>query len=103
MFSHCLKHQAEERGGIELIMIGDGAEICGAKSASQTAIGFKMVCDNAMDPMNPDRRLTYDTLDNNGCRVYRNVQSMNNCYVTRISLCNKMKEMVDVVMRPQFE
>ena len=41
MFSLGLKHQVEEWGGIELIMTGDGAEIFGLKSASQTAIDFK--------------------------------------------------------------
>ena len=58
--AHGLIDIARSEDSIEIIMTGDGAEICGTKGASQTAIGYKMIDARAMDPTNLSCNLTVD-------------------------------------------
>ena len=44
--------KATKVGDIEFIMTGDGVAMCDARKAGQTAIGFRVVDYDAMDPMN---------------------------------------------------
>ena len=84
--------------GIELSFTADGAQMIGAKSASQTASGIKMMDLDAIDP--DDSKLMFvDKIDaNNKVLTWKNHQADRACALTEIVLHSKTK----AIMRDVF-
>ena len=91
--------KATTRGGVKIVFTGNGAEICSAKKANQTAIVFKVVDRDTIDTGNPGYHLFYSE-DESGLVTYENAQSTHHWFIQAISLANKTKDVVNSVFGP---
>ena len=102
------EHGLEEKAmrcGIEFIVTGDGAEICGTNSASQTVVGFKLT---DLDTKDPDTQVFMfrDAVgedDDNAPLMYRGSQALSTCAPAAIALANESTEVLEDCFAKFFE
>ena len=75
-----LKEKAVSEG-VELVFTADGAQSCGAKSASQTAAGIKIMDKSALDPITKKPMFVAEYDPNNNPSILKNCQNF--CFIPR--------------------
>ena len=101
-----LRNKAVELGGVELVFTCDGATIAGAKSASQTAAGIKIMDIDAIDPDNGDKmeKMFIDAVDDgNNVVLLKNYQTFKNHAMTEIILHSETKQIINDVFAEFFK
>ena len=71
---------------MELVFTADGAQICGAKSAIQTAVGIKIMDKKALDPITKKPMFFAEYDSNNNPTVLKNYQTFQNHAIAEIIL-----------------
>ena len=75
-----------ESEGVEFVFTADGAQICGAKSASQTAAGMKVMDESARDPETNELMFVEEFDSNHEPKVLKNYQTLKNHALAEIIL-----------------
>ena len=87
---------------VELVFTADGAQICGAKSASQTAAGIKSMDELALDPVTKELMFVEEFDNNNQPKKLRNYQTFKNHALAERILHSETKVLVNEVLREFF-
>ena len=89
--------------GVELVFTADGAKICGAKNASQTAAGIKVMDPSAIDPDTGQLMFVEELDSNNNPKILKNYQTFKNHALAEIILHGETKTLVNDVFRDFFK
>ena len=99
-----LKEKATSKGGVVLVATGDGATYLGKYSKSQFAAGFKMVDEDAIDPITKEH-IFYDLEEGeNGVqrKVFKNYQKIDHVAIAAISIKGETKKLLKEMFGPFF-
>ena len=80
-----LKEKAVSEG-VELVFTAGGAQIGGAKSASQTAAGIKVMDGSALNPITKKPMFVAEYDSNNNPLILKNYQTFHNHIIAEIIL-----------------